>query len=190
MGVWYEKPVQASSGWNVVVTAHPGGYADARRILKRHGKTSATQYFNVLVLSVPSVEAFLDTLSEETREDMSLFNAASRVIPGRQIFDFESAEDFEKKACRAVDEMLPRLEGGSFYVRMHRRGFKGQLSSSTEERFLDEYILRRLEDAQRPGRVTFDDPDAIITVETVGPRAALACWSREERERYPFLNLD
>ena len=82
------------------------------------------------------------------------------------------------------------LRGSSFHVRMHRRGFKGRLSSQREEQFLDHYILTRLEQEQCSGRITFDDPDAIITVETVGQRAGIALWSREERERYLFLNLD
>jgi tRNA(Ser,Leu) C12 N-acetylase TAN1 len=139
---------------------------------------------------VPDVGEFLEELEDNTREDMTLLNAASRIIPAQQSFDFQSPQEFEDKACRALDELVPRLKGCSFYVRMHRRGFKGRLSSQTEERFLDHHILGRLEEAHSSGRVTFDDPDAIVTVETVGQRAGLACWSRKERQRYPFLNLD
>ena len=35
-----------------------------------------------------------------------------------------------------------------------------------------------------------DGTERIVTVETVGRRAGLACWSREDLQRYPFLNLD
>ncbi len=151
---------------------------------------STTEYFNVLLLTVPDVGEFLQELEDYTSKDMTLLNAASRIIPAQQSFAFQSPEEFEDKACKALEELIPRLKGCSFYVRMHRRGFKGQLVSPEEERFLDGYILSRLEEAHSPGRVTFDDPDAIVTVETVGQRAGLACWSREERQRYPFLNLD
>jgi tRNA(Ser,Leu) C12 N-acetylase TAN1 len=151
---------------------------------------STTEYFNVLLLTVPDVGEFLQELQDYTSKDMTLLNAASRIIPAQQSFDFQSPEEFEDKACKALEELIPRLKGCSFYVRMHRRGFKGRLVSPEEERFLDGYILSRLEEAHSPGRVTFDDPDAIVTVETVGQRAGLACWSREERQRYPFLNLD
>ena len=159
-------------------------------MLRRYGEVTATEYFNVLLLTVPDVTEFLEKLEDDTRKDMTLLNAASRIIAAQQSFDFQSPQEFEDKACRAVDEMIPRLKGCSFYVRMHRRGFKSRLSSQTEERFLDHHILGRLEHAHSSGRVTFDDPDAIVTVETVGQRAGLACWSRKERQRYPFLNLD
>jgi tRNA(Ser,Leu) C12 N-acetylase TAN1 len=184
------SPGLAVVNWNVVATTYPGSYAEAKRLLRRYGEVTATEYFNVLLLTVADVGAFLEELEDDTSKDMTLLNEASRIIPVQQSFDFQSPQEFEDKACRAVDEMVPRLRGSSFYVRMHRRGFKGRLSSQAEERFLDHHILRRLEQANSSGRVTFDDPDAIITVETVGQRAGLACWSRKERERYAFLNLD
>ena len=176
--------------WNVVATTYPGSYAEAKRLLRRYGEVRATEYFNVLLLTVPDVSEFLKNLEDDTRDDMTLLNAASRIIPAQQCFDFQSPEEFEGEACKALEKLIPRLKDCSFYVRMHRRGFKGRLVSPEEERFLDGYILRRLEEAGSPGRVTFDDPDAIVTVETVGQRAGLSCWNREERERYLFLNLD
>ena len=59
-----------------------------------------------------------------------------------------------------------------------------------EERFLDTYLLEALEMAGTRGEITFDDPDAILALETVGPRAGLSLWTREELERYPLLHLD
>jgi len=179
----------AAVTWNVVATTYPGSYPEAKRLLRRYGEVSTTEYFNVLLLTVPDVGEFLQELEDHTSRDMTLLNAASKIIPAQESFDFQSPQEFEDKACKALDELIPRLKGCSFYVRMHRRGFKGRLVSPEEERFLDGYILSRLEEARSSGRVTFDDPDAIVTVETVGQRAGLACWSREERQRYPFLNL-
>jgi hypothetical protein len=59
-----------------------------------------------------------------------------------------------------------------------------------EERFLDDFILAALEQAGSPGHITFEDPDAVIVVETVGQRAGLSLWTREELRRYPFLHPD
>lgn len=39
-------------------------------------------------------------------------------------------------------------------------------------------------------RVDFDDPDFIVVLETVGQRGGMSLWSREQRQRYPFVNLD
>ncbi|HXE96756.1 MAG TPA: THUMP domain-containing protein, partial [Dongiaceae bacterium] len=77
-----------------------------------------------------------------------------------------------------------------FHVRMHRRGFKGKLSSAEEERFLDEILLQRLEDAGTPGKVAFDDPDVIIALETIGQQAGLSLFGRDELKRYSLLHVD
>jgi tRNA(Ser,Leu) C12 N-acetylase TAN1 len=42
----------------------------------------------------------------------------------------------------------------------------------------------------RPGRINFADPDHVIDIETVGNRAGLSIWSRDDLRRYPFLNVD
>lgn len=176
--------------WDAVATVYPGCYAEARRLLACYGEVARTDYFNVLLVAVAGVPAFLDRLEADTREDATLLNTVSRLVPSETRFRFQSPEEFEEEARKAVDPLIPRLAGRSFHVRMHRRGFKGRLSSQAEEQFLDHYILERLKQAGAPGRVSFDDPDEIITVETVGQDAAVSCWSREQRQRYPFLNLD
>ena len=75
-------------------------------------------------------------------------------------------------------------------MRMRRRGFKGKLSGMDEERFLDTYLLDALKESGSEGRIAFEDPDAIIALETVGPRAGLSLWTREELRLYPLLHLD
>lgn len=36
----------------------------------------------------------------------------------------------------------------------------------------------------------YTNPDAMIGLETIGPRAGLSHWTREELERYLFLHLE
>jgi tRNA(Ser,Leu) C12 N-acetylase TAN1 len=72
-------------------------------------------------------------------------------------------------------------------VRLHRRGFKGVLSTPHEERFLDEALLSALGVG---GRISFTDPDAVIQIETIGGRAGMSLWTREELRQYPFLGTD
>lgn len=97
---------------------------------------------------------------------------------------------FEGHACRGAREWLPRLQGTYFHVRMHRRGFKGRLSSHDDERFLDRFILGALTANQSQARVDFDDPDCIIAVESMGQRAGMSLWTRGELQRYRLLKLD
>jgi tRNA(Ser,Leu) C12 N-acetylase TAN1 len=37
--------------------------------------------------------------------------------------------------------------------------------------------------------VSFDNPDAIIAVETIGNQAGMSLWFREDLQRYPFLHI-
>ena len=46
---------------------------------------------------------------------------------------------------------------------------------TVEERFLDGVLMEALEKSGRPGRITFADPDAIMTVETVDCQRACLC---------------
>jgi hypothetical protein len=87
-------------------------------------------------------------------------------------------------------QWVPQLAGKGFHVRMYRRGFKGQLISQDEERFLDRVLLEALEQNGTPGHITFDQPDAIVVVETLGQWCGLSCWSHADLQRYPFLKVD
>jgi tRNA(Ser,Leu) C12 N-acetylase TAN1 len=65
------------------------------------------------------------------------------------------------------------------------------MSSQLEEVFLDHFIMGKLkEQGQPPAAVDFQDPDTIIAVETIGQKAGLSFWTREQLQRYPFLKMD
>lgn len=176
--------------WNVVVTVYEDGYKQARNLLQPFGAVSRTEFYNVLVMKVDDVDRFVERLRELIERDAQIVNAASHIMPVRQTFMFQDPEQFEAKAREAAEGWLSDLAGKAFHVRMHRRGFKGRLSSQSEERFLDDFLLQALEKAGTPGRITFEDPDAILVVETVGQSAGMSLWSRADLERYVFLRLD
>ena len=44
--------------------------------------------------------------------------------------------------------------------------------------------------AGTPGQISLYDADAVVLIETVGPRAGLALWTRADLARYPFLGAD
>ena len=176
--------------WNVVVTVQEDGYNSARKILECFGPVGKTDFFNVLLMHVDDQQLLLDQLREEAEQDPQALSCLARVMPLILTFDFRTPQEFEEKAREAVSSLLPTLSGKSFHVRMHRRGFKGKLSGMEEEKFLDSYLLEALEKRGNPGRITFEDPDAIIALETLGPRAGLSLWTRDDLKRYPLLHLD
>lgn len=176
--------------WTVVASTYSEGYERGRQLLEQFGRVARTDYFNVLVLRPDEPEEFLERFATMVANVPAVLEVLSRVMPAARCFDFDGPRDFEEKARTVVLEWAPRLAGKSFHVRMHRRGFKGQMSSQVEERFLDEALLAALAESGTPGRMDFADPDAVIDVETVGNRAGLSFWTRDDLKKYPFLRMD
>ncbi len=176
--------------WNVVVTVREHGYQRMCEWLGQFGRVGRTSFRSVLALKVEDVPAFLERLATALEAKPELRERLGHVMPATATFVFQTPEEFEAQAREAVREWVPALAGKRFHVRMHRRGFKGRLVSPEEERFLDRFLLERLESAGQPGEITFDDPDAILAVETIGQRAGVSVWRREDLQRYPFLQLD
>lgn len=185
------QPSRPLSDWNVVVTVREDGFRRSLALLRQLGKVQPTEYHNVLVMKVDDVGIFLEALDRRVREDPTILESGiSHAVPGGPCFVFQSADEFEAKAKALALDLVPALAGKSFHVRLHRRGFKGRISSPEEERFLDHVLLEALAARRTPGPISFDDPDAILVLETVSNHASLSLWSRNDLQRYPFLQLD
>lgn len=175
--------------WNVVVTLAERSFREARRLLQKWGRVAPTGYYNVLTLTVEEPNRFLADFVSRVGETPGLLNFVSHVVPAQHSFDFRDAAEFETKAREIALGWVPALTGASFHVRLHRRGFKGVLSTPQEERFLDDTLLAAIADAGAPGRINFEDPDHIIQIETIDGRAGISLWTREDLRRMPFLGL-
>lgn len=176
--------------WNVVVSVNEKGFSQAVNILRKFGPISKTEFFNVLVMRVEDIAGMCDTLKNRLEGDPSFLSFLSRLIPVTKSFTFQTLDEFEQKVKETVSEWVPQLEGKGFHVRMHRRGFKGRLSSLEEEKMLDEFLLVLTKDGGNPGHVTFERPDVIIAVETVAHRAGLSLWTHEDLQKYPFVRVE
>lgn len=176
--------------WNTIINVNEGGFKRAFRILADFGPVAKTEFFNVLVLRAEDIPSMLEALRERLDRDPAGLAFLSRLIPLKETFIFQSVEEFEQKAKESVIRLAPAVAGKSFYVRIRRRGFKGRISSPEEERLLDAALLDELGKRGLPAEVSFHDPDAVIAVETVGTRAGISLFTREELKRYPFIKLD
>jgi tRNA(Ser,Leu) C12 N-acetylase TAN1 len=176
--------------WNVVVSIKEKRFSQTVNILKEFGTISRTEFLNVLVMKVEDTARMCDTLKKRLEKDPSSLSFLSRLIPVTKSFAFQTPEEFETRVKETASEWVLQLEGKGFHVRMHRRGFKGRLSSLEEEKMLDEFLLALTEESGKPGHVTFEDPDVIITVETVAQRAGLSLWTREALKEYPFVRAE
>jgi tRNA(Ser,Leu) C12 N-acetylase TAN1 len=171
--------------WNVLATAREGGFARARRLLAGLGQVAETRFCNAC--PVPDPRGLLQRLAEQAAADPDSVTCLARLAPAERTFAFQTAEEFLDRAREAVLTLAPALGGRSFHARVHRRGFKGTLHSQEAERLLAGAVLEALEAAGRPGRVAFEDADAVVALETVGSQAGVALWTREDLARWPLL---
>jgi len=176
--------------WNVVVSVNEKGFRQAVNVLKAFGPISKTEFFNVLVMKVENITVICDALKKRLENDPSSLYFLSRLIPVTKSFTFQTPDEFEQKVKETISEWAPQLERKGFHVRMHRRGFKGRLSSLIEEKMLDEILLELTKEGGNPGHITFEDPDIIIAVETVSHRAGLSIWTLEDLQKYPFVRIE
>lgn len=172
----------------MVVTVHEEGFEQAEQVLAPLGDLDRTGYHNVLVLRVDDLEGFLESLDDLCAVNPDLAeHHLSKVVPLRHSFDFGSAEDFEEKAAAAVRELAPELADRSFHVRVDRRGMRERIDSQEEERALGDEIFTALEERGETAEVTFDDPDAVVVVETISDRGGVGLLWRDDREARPYL---
>lgn len=175
--------------WNVVVTTHDEGFERAEAELEDFGRVARTGYFNVLVMEVDDADVFLEDLSDRAVLIPDLFETViARVTPVTHSFTFQDVEEFERKGARVARTLAVELAGTAFYVRVHRRGMKGELASDEAERAVADAVFESLEERKLSAEVDFDDPDAVLVVETVDSRAGLGLLRRAELERFPVLH--
>jgi len=173
--------------WNVLVTVNAGGWNRARRLLRPLGRVAETQFYNVLLVRADDPRAFLGALEEIAERDPGAVACLARVAPVETVFAFSTPEEFDARAREATAAYATALAGKSFHVRIHRRGFKGRLSGLAEERALAEALLEAAGASGAPARVSFQDPDRVVAIETIGSQAGVALFSREDLAQHRLV---
>jgi tRNA(Ser,Leu) C12 N-acetylase TAN1 len=176
--------------WNVIATAKPSHEAALRSMLATLGEIQASPFPNVVLATVDDVGVFADMLAQAIVDDPAITRSLARVLPAQHTFRFESLADLEAITGGLIDEWAEDLEGATFHVRCHRRGRVNDLDTAEEADFLGDAILRLLADRGAPGRVSFDDPDVVIDIETLNDEAAISMWTRDDLTTHPFLRVD
>jgi len=176
--------------WNVIATARPMHEAAARATLARLGEIREAPFSNVVLVAVEDVGAFADALVKEIADDPAGGRSLARVLPAQHTFHYESLADLEAITRRLLDDWSQDLDGVTFHVRCHRRGRVNDLDTAEEEDFLGDAILRVLSHRGIRGRVTFDDPDFVVDIETLNDEAAISMWTRDDLSAYPFLRIE
>ena len=174
--------------WNILATAFWGRGKDALRLLSLHGEFKGSGFKDVLQGHVDDVNPFLEKLELMRQENPDRMTSLSQILPLQRTFNF-SLSEFIDKLKEAVLPYVEKVEGKKFYVRVKRRGHKGEMSSLEIEKESSSFIFEKLENAGKQVQVSFSDPDVVIIVETIANRAAVALITREMRGKYPLIRI-
>ncbi len=182
--------VDAPSHWNLLVTVRAGGAKAARALIGRIGALRPSPFPDDVVLAhVDDVFEALDMLQGAMVDDPLGRAAIVRVRPAQHTLACHDLAELERVTGDLVGDWRDELAGATFHVRCHHRGGGDDIDASEVEAFLGEAVLRELEVGGTPGSIDFDDPDAVIDVETLGGEAAISLWTRDDLRAYPFLRI-
>lgn len=174
--------------WNVLATARNHEHGRLARRLKRFGDFRWAPYLGVLIGRVEDHEAFFEQLRRAGEVKPGFLFPLARLVPLDRTFVF------------ATDTLIPLLKAelltsadqigsGSFYIRIERRGHKGEIHGREIEQELAHALIASLEQSGCTPRVDFHDPDVIIAIEIIGDECGVGFITKSLRARYPFVKV-
>ncbi len=174
--------------WNVLVTAQKRQERYLLRLLKNFGEFKGSGYRDVVIGNVADTFAFLDALEVIRRETPEKLRSLGQIVPLEENFKFDVA-DFMEKAKEAICPYITQVENCKFFVRVVRRGHKGEISGMETEKELDGFILATLEDNEKRATVSIEEFEKMIVIETIENRAGVSLITREMKEKYPLVKV-
>ena len=179
---------QPLSSWNVVVTAKDHEQRHLARCVKRLGDFWWTPFLGLLVGRVEDHEAFCEQLRLREEQRPGFLSPLARLIPIDRTFTFQ-VEHLPAQLDQAVLAYADRIDSGSFYVRIERRGHAGDIHSQPLEQGLGRMLTDTLKERGADPHVDFKDPDAIVAVEIIGDECGVGLITRAMRQRFPFVKV-
>jgi tRNA(Ser,Leu) C12 N-acetylase TAN1 len=176
--------------WNAIVTvkAGPGYQRELLGALAGLGRFRPTAFHGVCTGHVDDVAAFLEAIRAARETGKPWADRLARVVPVERVFGF-TPETLGDQLREAVAPFVARMSGGSFCVRLERRGLAGRVPSAEIERAAGEHVHELAAAQGKPLKTELADPDFVIAAETLGAVCGIALLPRALRERYPFVQL-
>lgn len=184
-----DRPRPAIPTWNVLVTSLEGERERLLWALRPLARFRRGGFPNVLVATVPDPHAFVAAVAAALPTSGALRGALGKVVPIDRTVRFASPADLVDTIVGAVEPLLERLVGRTFFVRVARRGFRGVIDSTAVEGEIGARLVALLEARGDRPRVRFADPDVVVVVETLHDEAGVALLPRELRTAHPFVRV-
>ena len=130
--------------WNVVLTSYMRQEHRLLGELAGLGAFQTSGFKEVIIGLVPDVGEFLETLRRWWDEKLFLQDLLSAVVPLKLVFPFTLENLLPRLKAEAL-ALGPEIGDRAFYVRLKRRGHKGELSSQPVEQALDQFLKEELD---------------------------------------------
>ncbi|MGZ8474173.1 MAG: hypothetical protein ACXWWY_11835 [Candidatus Deferrimicrobiaceae bacterium] len=174
--------------WNVVVTCRRNGERGAAKELKFFGRFHTMGFRDVLVGSVEDRARFFEELRKGKEVRDPVWRFVARIVPVDEVFSF-TLETFRERLSGAIDGIADRVPPGFFYVRIERRGHKGEIPTQEVEKEMGGRIIAAHERQGHASRVDFREFRTVVAVQTFHDAGGIAVISREMMETYPFIKV-
>ena len=114
--------------WNILATSFMRKERALLKLMRNFGEFKGSGYRDVLLGKVEDVHVFLEQMETLRREQPRKVSSLSQIVPIEKTFEF-ILSDFRDRLKIAILPYAGNLENSKFYVRIKRRGHKGELSS-------------------------------------------------------------
>ena len=175
--------------WNLVVTSQHGFQRRLRRALVPLVRLRRTVFRNVLVGWAEDPAALCEAVASLLEQRPHVGRWLGKILPLARTFVVD-ADAFDAQVRHEAEPLLDALAGGTFHVRIERRGHKGVINTQASERALGEYVYETLRARGAQPVVRFRDPDAVLAVEVLGEVGGIGVVTRGVRTRFPFVKID
>jgi tRNA(Ser,Leu) C12 N-acetylase TAN1 len=180
--------ISGLESWNVLATAKEGQYRRLSRLLRPFGDFRRTRFLGLFVGRVRQPLRFFEELLRLEKDSPGFLDPVSKLVPIDKTFEF-SVDDFEERLKEALMPYAEQIKSGSFYVRIERRGHKGEIHSQHVEQGLGRMLIEHLGAHGHAPSLNFKDPDLILVVETLDETCGVTALPRDMRERFPFIRI-
>jgi tRNA(Ser,Leu) C12 N-acetylase TAN1 len=168
--------------WNVLVVSHEGEERRLLRDLRDLGEFKFTG-FRSLLLGRVDLRAFLEGVRARSIPSLA------RVVPVEENFRAQP-ENLLEVLKDKVKKYAGRIgRGESFCVRFERRGFKGLVSSREVEGEIGGYLRELLEGEGKSPKVSLEDPDKLLVIQSIGTSFGIGLIDRETRQKHPIIRV-
>ena len=182
-------PVPATPTWNILVTSLEGQRESLLRVLRTLARFRRGGFPNVLVATVDDPWTFLGTLRQAWETNPVVRSALGKAIPIESTLRLREPAAFVEEVAARLEPLAKRLMGRTFFVRIFRRGFRGQIDSTRAEGELGARLVKHLEAAGDHPTVRFRDPDIVVAIESLRDEIGIALLDRELRATFPFVRV-